>query len=204
VLKNHVLFQVPFLTDIKRIITVPIATSDILGIEMLAGRSMPLIFLSLSPSTCERIRKDLNMMNKQTGLYFDLSSPDDTMKRITMLPEKMTDDVKSLLTQFYGNLITELDSKTANEMLVKSTPKTSAMQQQAALQKKSSSDGTSGASTVGNKIEKYCQYPPTGTNAVSVTQVCHFTPNKQTNYKYTMCPADNATAGSWAGIALVN
>ena len=40
------------------------------------------------------------------------------MKRITMLPEKMPDEVKNMLTQFYGDVISELDNKSANEMLV--------------------------------------------------------------------------------------
>ena len=40
------------------------------------------------------------------------------MKRITMLPEKMPDEVKNMLTNFYGAQISELDNKSANEMLV--------------------------------------------------------------------------------------
>ena len=85
-------------------------------------------------STCERVRKDLNLNYKSQGLYYDLTQNDDTMKKITMLPEKMPDEVKNLLTLFYGESITELDNKLANELLVKSTPKTTAMQAQQALQ----------------------------------------------------------------------
>ena len=65
-----------------------------------------------------RVRRDLNLNFKTSGLYFDLSSNDETMKRITMLPEKMPDEVKNMLTQFYGDVISELDNKSANEMLV--------------------------------------------------------------------------------------
>lgn len=113
---------------------------------MLSGRSMPLLFISTTPGACERVRKDLNLNFKSSGLYYDLSSAEETMKRITMLPEKMPDDVKNILTNFYSNAICELDSKTANEMLVKSTPKSSIMQAQQALQnsmsKKESSNST--------------------------------------------------------------
>ena len=101
---------------------------------MLPGRSMPLLFISATPSTCERVRKDLNLEKfRSQGLYYDLTCNDDTMKKITMLPEKMPDETKQLLTVFYGENITELDNKTANELLVKSTPKAQALQAQQSL-----------------------------------------------------------------------
>ena len=106
------------MTDVKKIVTVVIPAPDILEIQILSGRSMPLLFISTTPSTCDRVRRDLNLNFKTSGLYFDLSSNDETMKRITMLPEKMPDEVKNLLTTFYGDVIKELDNKTANEMLV--------------------------------------------------------------------------------------
>ena len=101
---------------------------------MLPGRSMPLLFISATPSTCELVRKDLNLEKfRSQGLYYDLTCNDDTMKKITMLPEKMPDETKQLLTVFYGENITELDNKTANELLVKSTPKAQALQAQQSL-----------------------------------------------------------------------
>lgn len=155
-------------------ITIVIPSTSILNIEMLSGKSMPLLFITASPTTCTRVRQDLNLNFKNSGLYFDLTSPDETMKRITMLPEKMPDDVKTLLTSFYTNLISELDNKTANEMLVKSTPKTSAISFQQSLQKeKKEVQKDSGFAAI-NRIEKYCQFPATGSNTVSVTQEDYF------------------------------
>ena len=108
--------------------------SDLLRIEMLPGRSMALLIISNTPSTCELVRKDLNLEKfRSQGLYYDLTCNDDTMKKITMLPEKMPDETKQLLTVFYGENITELDNKTANELLVKSTPKAQALQAQQSL-----------------------------------------------------------------------
>ena len=115
---------IPYLTDPNRLIVIVVPLADILKIEMLSCRSMPLLFISTNQSTCERVRKDLNLNFKSSGLYYDLSSVEETMKRITMLPEKLPDEAKTILSKFYSNTITELDSKTANEMLVKSTPKT--------------------------------------------------------------------------------
>ena len=101
---------------------------------MLPGRSMPLLFISATPSTCERVRKDLNLEKfRSQGLYYDLNCNDDTMKMITMLPVKMPDETIQLLTVFYGKNITELDNKTANQLLVKSTPKAQALQSQQSL-----------------------------------------------------------------------
>ena len=131
---------------------------------------MPLLFISTMPSTCERVRKDLNLNFKSSGLYYDLSAVEESMKRITMLPEKMPDEVKNLLSSFYSTNITELDSKTANEMLVKSTPKTSIMHEQQRLQAiKKLDPGAQANMKVGPKIEKYCQYPATGSNTVSIS-----------------------------------
>ena len=96
---------------------------------MYPGRSMPLLFISATPSTCERVRIDLKLHKfRSRGLYYDLTCNDDTMKKITMLPEKMSDFTIQLLKVFYGkDIITELDNKTGNELLVKSTPKPPAL-----------------------------------------------------------------------------
>ena len=94
---------------------------------------MPLLFISATPSVCERFRKDLNLNYMQRGLYYDFASNDETMKKITMLPVEMPDKVKDMLSVFYGNIITELDNKRANELLIKSTPKTTTLQAQEEL-----------------------------------------------------------------------
>ena len=91
---------------------------------MYPGRSMPLLFISATPSTCERVRIDLKLHRfRSRGFYYDLTCNNETMKKITMLPDKMSDETKQLLKVFYEERITELDDKTANEFLVKSTPK---------------------------------------------------------------------------------
>ena len=67
---------------------------------------------------------DLNLQEyKSKGLYFDSNSTDDTMKKIVILPEMMLPETYELLKTFYGKVLTELDNKKANELLVKSTPR---------------------------------------------------------------------------------
>ena len=94
------------------------------------------------------------------------------MKRLTILPDKMTDDTKNIMIKHYGGSIKELDSKTANEILVRSSPKDFKHRQ---LTGQISKDISPSNSIVRpNKaepppIQKYCQYPPTGSSSVSVT-----------------------------------
>ena len=94
------------------------------------------------------------------------------MKRLTILPDKMTDDTKNIMMKHYGEAIKELDSKTANEILVRSSPKDMKHRQLAGHISKDI--GPTSSIIRLNKaepppIQKYCQYPPTGSSSVSVT-----------------------------------
>ena len=66
-------------------------------------------------------------------MNFDLNSADDTMKKIVILPEKFSPESYQLLKTFYGKILTELDNKRANELLVKSTPKAKSLIAQQSL-----------------------------------------------------------------------
>ena len=134
--KKAIYMTVPHLTKPKNLITLVIPTKDLLKMEVLFCEGLPLIFISTKKNTCERVRKDLNLDFKSQGLYYDsfIIQNDYTMKKITMLPEKLPDEAKNLLKLFYGKYITELSNKEANELLVNSTPRTSTMQAQQALQ----------------------------------------------------------------------
>jgi len=48
---------------------------------------------------------------------------DETMRRVTILPERLEDDHKVILKKIYSHDLEELNSKRANEMLVHSSPK---------------------------------------------------------------------------------
>lgn len=96
---------------------------------------------------------------------------DETMKRLTILPDKMTDDTKNVMVKYYGDLIKELDSKTANEILVRSSPKDLKIRQLAGQISKDSIPLSSIRSIRAEPppVQRYCQYPPTGSSSVSVT-----------------------------------
>jgi hypothetical protein len=51
------------------------------------------------------------MVNKSEGLWLDLAASEESMKRITILPEKMNEDAKGLLFALYGSLIEEIEDQ---------------------------------------------------------------------------------------------
>ena len=119
------------------------------------GKSMPLLFLYISPGACKRARTSLSMTNNQS-FYLDITSQDETQKRVTILPEKLSDDNKMVLKQYFGNRLQEVESKEANEILVRSSPKDLHVLRQkmanGAIAKKEDDANA--------QVVKYCQYPP--------------------------------------------
>merc|ERR1719412_253028 len=155
----------------NELVVLTIRKSNINQIYAHFGRTMPLLFIFCNSVACARIRNALKMTSKNTGLWFDVECPDETMKRLTILPDKMTDDTKNIMVKYYGDLIKELDSKTANEILVRSSPKDAKIRQLTVQISKDSVPISSIRSirTDPQPIQKYCQYPPTGSSSVSVT-----------------------------------
>ena len=68
------------------------------------GKQMPLLFLYVKESACARARKMLKMASSQS-FYLDVSSSDETQKRITILPEKISDENKATLKLNFGDTI---------------------------------------------------------------------------------------------------
>ena len=113
--------KVPAIINTNEVVTINIPMSDVLKVLAHFGKSMPLLFLYISPAACLRARKILKMTNSQS-FYLDVQSNDETQKRITILPEKLTEDNKAILKQHFGSNMQELGSKDANEILVRSSP----------------------------------------------------------------------------------
>jgi hypothetical protein len=125
--------------------------TDIIKIQAHFGRGIPALFVFASASACAKIRTTLKM-NKATGLWLDLSLSDESMRRITILPERITEETKSLLLRLYSGAIEEIDGPTANDILVKSSPKDSLklrmMQQQGQQQQQLTTLGGATVSAV--------------------------------------------------------
>ena len=143
--------------------------SDVLKVNVHYGRTMPALFLHVSPAVCARTRNQLKMTDNK-GYWLDIASKDETMKRITILLERLKEEDKTILNAIFGASIQSIDSKTTNELLVKSSPR------DGAFKKMAQGVGLSASLTFGGgptekkdtPLVKYCQYPPTGANSVTV------------------------------------
>ena len=104
---------------------------------------------------------------------------DETRKRITILPEKLNDDAKLILKRLFDPNLNEVDAKVANGMLVASSPKDSATaraafirHQQQHLSATAAASNSKKPGGVGSRDKqanaKYCQFPLSGLNAVSL------------------------------------
>lgn len=111
-------------------VVVSIPMSDICQIMVSFSRSMPVLFISLYPNGGPKVRNALRMSDTNKSFYFDPASNDETLKRITLLPEKITEDFKMTLKKIVEvnqKVLVEIGNGPANEILVKSSPCESAL-----------------------------------------------------------------------------
>jgi len=162
--EKGVQIKVPAIMNNMEIVTITIPMSDVLKVLAHFGKSMPLLFLYISPGACKRARASLSM-NSNQSFFIDITSGDETQKRVTILPEKLTDENKILLKRHFGTTLQEVESKEANEILVRSSPK----DLHVLKQKMASANGSVVKKEEEASVVKYCQFPPEGTGTVSVT-----------------------------------
>jgi len=112
--------KVPPIINRNDIMTVNIPMSDVLKVLAHIGKSMPLLFLHISPAACNSVRKTLRMTNSQS-FFLDVQSNDETQTRITIIPERLTENNKAVLKANFGNKVQELKAMDANEILVRSS-----------------------------------------------------------------------------------
>jgi len=160
-------FKVPGILPPQEVITIAIGMNDILKVLAHFGKSMPLLFLYVSQDACARVRRQLKMVNNQS-FFLEVQSPDETQKRITILPEKLTEENKAVLKQHFESKLQELESKDANEILVRSSPKDIAMLK-AKMIGTHMQGGSKNTAMAEQAVVKYCQYPPDSPGNVSIT-----------------------------------
>merc|ERR1719266_3121098 len=167
VTQRGIQFKVPGILPPQEVITITIGMNDVLKVLAHFGKSMPLLFLYVSQDACARIRRQLKMVNSQ-AFFLEVQSPDETQKRITILPEKLTEENKGVLKQHFESKLQELESKDANEILVRSSPKDIAMLK-AKMMGAQMQGGNKNAAIAEQAVVKYCQYPPDSPGNVSIT-----------------------------------
>ena len=119
---SNVTIKVPSLKDEKEIVKISFNRNQIVKVLVNFNKLLPVIFYYLVPSVGLQIRDQLNM-TQEDDMYFDPCSKEDMHKRITLLPEIISDEMKKLLKTFYEGKIDELTSKEANDILLKTCPK---------------------------------------------------------------------------------
>ncbi|XP_012137297.1 uncharacterized protein LOC100878812 [Megachile rotundata] len=122
--QSGVRFGVPLLEDDKNFVTLEIKLQDIVRVLIHFGKSMPVLFFYTSTNTGAMIRELLGMQDPK-GPYYDPAGKDHTHKRITLLPEKLSEDSKIVLKNLFSQrrLLAELNTKEANDILVRASPK---------------------------------------------------------------------------------
>ena len=146
--------------------------SEVIGVRAHFGKQMPILFMSLTPRACLRARQALGMKDPKVGLWLDGTSADKTMKQITILPERMNEESKGILSRLFSTSITDIDSKVANELLVASSPKDNVKARLAFIEQAAGIASGAGGTPAKKKDMsnvKCCQFPLTGKDSVTVT-----------------------------------
>ena len=131
-------------TSEKESAVINIPRKSILKMLAQLGKNVPALFIYLRPSICVNIRRILKMSDKNDeSFYFDSSSTDDSQKRIILMLEKINDEIRAMIKSLYGSngkntsqdsvksisglqnssFLEELNSKEANEILVRLSPR---------------------------------------------------------------------------------
>ncbi|XP_036141062.1 uncharacterized protein LOC105830930 isoform X2 [Monomorium pharaonis] len=158
---SGVRFSVPLLEDDTSFVTLDVKYRDIIKLLIHFGKTMPVLFFYTSPTTGAMIRELLGMQDPK-GPYYDPAGRDHTHKRITLLPDRLPEDSKSILTSLFarGDKIDELTPKEANDILIRASPR-DCLQSLITTRKLSQQNLTNTTNTNANDdIQTITVYPP--------------------------------------------
>ncbi|XP_015187662.1 PREDICTED: uncharacterized protein LOC107072337 isoform X2 [Polistes dominula] len=153
-------FGIPLLEDDTSFVTLDVKIRDLVKVLVHFGKSMPVIFFYTSTSTGAMIRELLGMQDPK-GPYYDPAGKDHTHRRITLLPDKITDESKLALKNLFmvrKGLFEELNPKEANDILVRASPKDNTLT--SGLTRRYSQTSVSNVSSASSGIQKITVYPP--------------------------------------------
>lgn len=120
----------PLPSDPSKCVSLFIPSKAILKVLVNFHKALPVLFYYLAPSAGVIIRDKLQMEHG-SDIYFDPVSRQDPFKRLTLLPDIIEEDLKTEICEIYlakineskFSLLTELDTREANEILIRSCPK---------------------------------------------------------------------------------
>ncbi|XP_018366167.1 PREDICTED: uncharacterized protein LOC108763222 isoform X4 [Trachymyrmex cornetzi] len=155
---SGVRFSVPLLEDDASFVSFDVKYKDIVKLLIHFGKTMPVLFFYTSVNTGAMIRELLGMQDPK-GPYYDPAGKDHTHKRITLLPDKLPDDSKVVLTSLFsrGDKIDELSPKEANDILIRASPR-DCLQSHNTTRKQS--QNVANTTAVSDDIQTITVYPP--------------------------------------------
>ncbi|XP_018302904.1 uncharacterized protein [Mycetomoellerius zeteki] len=155
---SGVRFSVPLLEDDASFVTLDVKYKDIVKLLIHFGKTMPVLFFYTSVNTGAMIRELLGMQDPK-GPYYDPAGKDHTHKRITLLPDKLPEDSKVILTNLFsrGHKIDELSPKEANDILIRASPR-DCLQSHNTTRKQS--QNVANTTAVSDDIQTITVYPP--------------------------------------------
>jgi hypothetical protein len=122
---NGVFLKVPHPKLENSVKGIRIENSEIVKVLISFQKSLPVLFYYLLPSVGNSVRHILDM-TPGSDCYFDpLSEAEEAHRRITLLPETLSEDCKHTLQKIYQKvgMLDELTYKEANDILIKTCPK---------------------------------------------------------------------------------
>lgn len=123
---TKVVMHVPHPSKEKGIKKITIERADIVKVLASFNSSLPVVFYYLDSGLAKKVREELDMLS-DSDFYFDpLSLEDEAQRRITLLPDDITEENKNMIQLIYGypiNILDELNIKEANDILIKTCPK---------------------------------------------------------------------------------
>ncbi|XP_014473884.1 PREDICTED: sentrin-specific protease 7-like isoform X2 [Dinoponera quadriceps] len=157
--QSGVRFGVPLLEDGQNFVTLDVKYSEIVKVLIHFGKTMPVLFFYTSTSMGAMIRELLGMQDPK-GPYYDPAGRDHTHKRITLLPDELTNDSKIKLKSIFlpRGKMEELSPKEANDILLRASPMDN--QQVTSIVRRQSQGSLLNITNDNGSIQTITVYPP--------------------------------------------
>ncbi|KAJ2946995.1 hypothetical protein O0L34_g16339 [Tuta absoluta] len=149
----------PNLKNESRDVALQIQLREVVKILVHFGKGLPVIFLYTVNRCGAYIRRMLDM-TEELGPYYNPMSKNDPYKRITLLPDLITEEAKGTMKSLFGRQMDELNSREANEILVRTCPKESNNSNKMATRSSTAANSSGAKSSGPAEIRQILIYPP--------------------------------------------
>ncbi|RVE49476.1 hypothetical protein evm_005907 [Chilo suppressalis] len=149
----------PSLKNESKDVALQIQLKEVVRILVHFGKGLPIIFLYTMSKCGAYIRKVLDM-SEDSGPYYNPMSKIDPYKRITLLPDAISEEAKVTFKSLFGKVMDELNAREANDILVRTCPKESNNVTKMATRSLSASSTSGAKSSNPAEIRQILIYPP--------------------------------------------